>query len=73
MSIAPCNGEPLRSFRTLIGFYVAGLNAIKVLTDLENYGNPFFYRHAGPKGPEEEARHVLRRTLLLQILLHICR
>ena len=26
---------------------------IKVLTDLENSGRAFFYRHAGPKGPEE--------------------
>ena len=38
MSIASCNREPLRSFRTLIGFYVAGFNAIKVLADLENGG-----------------------------------
>ena len=28
---------------------------IKVLADLENYGNPFFYRHAGPNGPEESS------------------
>ena len=27
--------------------------SIKVLTDLENGGRSVFYRHAGPKGPEE--------------------
>ena len=28
---------------------------IKVLTDLEKFGKPVFYRHAGPSGPEGDA------------------
>lgn len=34
MSIAPCNAQS-KVCKTLIGFYVAGLNAIKVVADLE--------------------------------------
>ena len=53
-----------------------GIRWIKVLADLRHVVGTFFYRHAGPNGPEEgslEARHALRRTLLLlQILLHVC-
>ena len=29
---------------------------IKVLTDLENRPNTFFYRHVGPEGPKETTR-----------------
>ena len=47
---------------------------LKVLADLKMVKSTFFYRHAGPKGPEEAARRALRRTLLLLlILLHLCR
>ena len=33
---------------------------IKVLTDLENRHNTFFYRHVGPLGPEERTREKKR-------------
>ena len=52
-----------RSVRTLIP--ACGFRAIKVLTDLENRRDAFFYRHLGPYGPKERMPlqpEPLRRT-----------
>ena len=46
------HGEKVRKALNL--FFASGAPlVIKVLTDLENRHNTFFYRHIGPEGPKE--------------------
>ena len=71
MSIAPRDTMNLRSFRSLMCRCSLGCCLIKVLTDLENYGNPVFYRHAGPKGPEEMSSRVNDRGGQAPALRHL--
>ena len=48
----PSQGEKVRKDLNL--FFASGAPlVIKVLTDLENRHNTFFYRHIGPEGPKE--------------------
>ena len=43
----------IRSVRTLIFLRAVPVLLIKVLMDLENLRDAFFYRHLGPHGPKE--------------------
>ena len=64
-----------RSVRTLIFLRAVSVLLIKVLADLKNLRDAFFYRHSGPHGPKEVPPlppELLRRAqtaLILSILL----
>ena len=56
MSIAPRNMKSPKVRKDLNLSFASGAPlVIKVLADLENRHNMFFYRHVGPKGPKETA------------------
>jgi len=54
MSIAPRDMKSPKVRKDLNLFFASSVPlVIKVLTDLENEPDTFFYRHIGPKGPKE--------------------
>ena len=45
-----------------LNIYSGATLIIKVLTDLENRCDTFFYRHVGPEGPKETTREKMVRA-----------
>ena len=57
MSIAPRGMKNTKVRKDLNLCFASGATlVIKVLADLENEPDTFFYRHVGPKGPKETTR-----------------